>query len=467
MHYRKILVIFTIWTFGITITGCATYTAQTKQTIGMAKDGNLDEALALLEQKNASADKDILYYLEKGELLRMKAAFSDSRDSLLVADEKVRSWEDKAKNDPSKLLGSLGTILVNDSTTVYDGRDYEKVFLSVRLALNHLTLGDWASARVEIKKMHEREAIIRDYRAKELLAAADKVKEKKLQATSFKELDGYPIETLDDPEVRALANSYESAFANYLAGFVYETQGDISLAAPGYRKAAEMQPHIPLIDEGLAGLESRTKAVAKDKLVDTLIIIETGEAPEIQSRSLPVPVPTPNGILLTAMSWPVIMPEISPQRPSDVRLDGQPVKYATLTGVNLMARRALSEEMPGIVARTSVRAISRAIGQYALDNAASRSSGSTSTILSVISLVSKVGSVATEAADTRTWRTLPGYYTVARARLAPGPHTVTISVNGLPTAPVTLDIAEGRYAVTDVRIYGAVAYVANQTRLTH
>ncbi len=35
-----------------------------------------------------------------------------------------------------------------------------------------------------------------------------------------KELNGYPVETLNDPEVLALKNGYQNALSHYLAGFM-------------------------------------------------------------------------------------------------------------------------------------------------------------------------------------------------------------------------------------------------------
>ena len=98
----------------------------------------------------------------------------------------------------AQLLEGAGSLLFNDTTRKYEGRDYEKVMLNLGLALNHLTLNDWDSARIEIKKMHERQALIAEYQSKKLEQAKADAEEKQLKVTSFKELGGYPIETLED-----------------------------------------------------------------------------------------------------------------------------------------------------------------------------------------------------------------------------------------------------------------------------
>jgi uncharacterized protein len=39
------------------------------------------------------------------------------------------------------------------------------------------------------------------------------------QSRGGKELNGYPVETLEDPAVLALKNGYQNALSHYLVGF--------------------------------------------------------------------------------------------------------------------------------------------------------------------------------------------------------------------------------------------------------
>jgi hypothetical protein len=442
----------------VILTGCATgYDKQTASTRDAIKGGNADLALQSLEQQNPSKDKDLLYFMEKGELLRMKGSHESSKEVWLAADEKVREWEDQVKTDPSKLLGEVGSFVLNDTTRRYDGRDYEKVFINVRLALNHLALGDWNAARTEIKKMHEREAIIADFRAKDLDAAKEKAESKGLKTTSFKELNGYPVETLEDPAVASLKNSYESAFANYLAGFVYESLGESSLAATGYRKAIEMRPDQALLEDGLQNLDSRVR-VRTPKLVDTLFVIESGSAPAINSMTLPIilPIPGRSGISLiaTPISWPVIRAADSSIVPSAISVNEKTLPMSLLTNVDQMARRALSDEMPGIIARSSIRAITKGIAQKAIDD----NSGQMGAFGSLLSIAAKIGTMVSEVADERTWRTLPGFFSVARAKLPVGTHTVVLQTpGGVQTRQIQVS---GAYALVSLRTFGPSFYLA-------
>ncbi|MDA8232222.1 MAG: hypothetical protein M0006_12865 [Magnetospirillum sp.] len=445
------------------VAGCAGYSSQTAETVSAAKAGDLSEALALHEKQNASADKDLLYYLEKGELLRLQGNYQASRKSWLMADNRIQAWEDDVRTDPSKVLGDIGSYLVNDTTRRYDGRDYEKVFLNVQIALDHLALGDWNDARTEITKMHEREAVIADYRSKEIDAAMDEARAKGLRTTSYKDLSGYPVETLDDPAVRSLTNSYESAFGNYLAGFVYEALDEPSLAAPGYRKAAEMRPNVPLVDDGLKGLDSRLSAPKTRDDVDTLLVIETGQAPAIHSQTLPIMLPIPGrygmSLVATPVSWPVIWPDPTNGVPSSVTVDGTALPVVMLTDVNAMARRALRDEMPGIIVRSSIRAITRGAVQAGFEQGTQNGNGEAAAIGELIGLITAVASVATEVADERIWRLLPGYYSIARTTLPAGTHRITLTTQyGVESADVPVS---GPYAVVALRLFGPNLYAAS------
>jgi len=441
------------------VAGCATqgYDRKATSTVDAMKSGNAELALQALEQQNPDKDKDLLYFMEKGELLRMKGSYEASKETWLAADEKVRGWEDQVKTDPAKLMGDIGSFVLNDTTRRYDGRDYEKVFINLRLALDHLAIGDWDSARTEIKKMHEREAIIASFRSKELDAAKSSAESKGLKTTSFKELNGYPVETLEDPAVRALKNSYESAFANYLAGFVYEGLGEPSLAAAGYRKAIEMRPGQATLEEGLKGLDGRVRS-RSPKLVDTLIVIESGSAPAISSMTLPIILPIPGrsglSLIATPISWPVIRAADNSVVPASITVDDKPVQVTLLTSVDQMARRALSDEMPGIIARSSIRAITKGVAQKAIDDNA----GSMGAFGSLLSIAAKAGTMLGEVADERTWRTLPGFFSVARVKLAPGMHKIL-----LPTAtgPQLREVGvSGAYAMVSLRTSGPSLYLA-------
>jgi hypothetical protein len=350
----------------LVLSGCATfrsYDAELRQTLSMAASGQVDAAIKTLDKHNKGDEKDLLYYMEMGELQRLGSHYDKSQQVWMSADKKVQEWEAAAKLDPLHVSGSVASYLLNDKLRPYQGQDFEKVMLTTRMAMNFLAKGDFDSARVAIKQTHEREALIADVRSKQYAQVEDQAR-KKGASTSFRELNGYPVATIDTPEVRALRNSYQSAFSHYLAGFIYEALGEPSLAAAGYRQAIELRGSTPLLDEGLAALDQRV-AARDDGRTDVLFAIETGLAPARVSQQFSLPIPVNDRLILISVSFPVLQNQAPDTSVSRLLLNGQDeVPAAKITSVDAMARRALEDEMPGIMLRGFVRSTGKAVAQY-------------------------------------------------------------------------------------------------------
>ena len=441
-HFRPRL----LWvlTLSAALTGCASMQSHDKlasdvQSAG--RTGGIPAALAQLEASAKSEDDKtaLLYNLERGELLRMDRRYEDSTNAFLLADIKVKEWEETAKTNPSKLMGTVGAALISERLKNYEGQDYEKVWLTTRLAMNRVALGDFENARVDIKRTHEREAIIAEFRSKETLAAEEEAKSKGA-AAGGKELNGYPVETLNDPEVLALKNGYQNALSHYLAGFMYEVLGESGLAAPGYRKAIELKPETGVLEEGLRGLDNRTSFTWKrrQRMTDVLFVVEAGDAPARKPKAFTIPVPTGRGMVTASISYPVIEPSKDPLL-TTLSAAGTDLKLEKVVDVNVMARRALKDEMPGMVLRGVTRAIAKGVMQNELQKRGDLVGG----------LIGAVASAATEVADDRMWRMLPGRVYIARGYLPPGEHVVTVNGRALPD-PVKID---GQYALVPLRLY--------------
>ena len=441
-HFRPRL----LWvlTLSAALTGCASMQSHDKlasdvQSAG--RTGGIPAALAQLEASAKSEDDKtaLLYNLERGELLRMDRRYEDSTNAFLLADIKVKEWEETAKTNPSKLMGTVGAALISERLKNYEGQDYEKVWLTTRLAMNRVAVGDFENARVDIKRTHEREAIIAEFRSKETLAAEEEAKSKGA-AAGGKELNGYPVETLNDPEVLALKNGYQNALSHYLAGFMYEVLGESGLAAPGYRKAIELKPETGVLEEGLRGLDNRTSFTWKrrQRMTDVLFVVEAGDAPARKPKAFTIPVPTGRGMVTASISYPVIEPSKDPLL-TTLSAAGTDLKLEKVVDVNVMARRALKDEMPGMVLRGVTRAVAKGVMQNELQKRGGLVGG----------LIGAVASAATEVADDRMWRMLPGRVYIARGYLPPGEHVVTVNGRALPD-PVKID---GQYALVPLRLY--------------
>ena len=114
---------------------------------------------------------------------------------------------------------------------------------------------------------------------------------------------------------------------------------------------------------------------------------------------------------------------------------------APVVDLNVMARRALKDDMPGMV----VRGITRAIAKGVFQDQMNKQGGA------IVGLLATVASVATEQADDRIWRTLPGLVTIARGYVPEGEHK--LQIDGRDSG-VTVKV-QGQYALVPLRVRGS------------
>ena len=433
------------------IAGCAatrSYDFELSGTLNAASVGDVDGAIKRLEANNAQSQKDILYFFERGMLERLRYRYDESQKAWAAAQTYIETADKRLASD---MLRNASSYVVSDKVRVYEAHDYEKVMLLTYMVLNQLALGRYEDARVAIKQTHELEATIEQARAKALTEVQAEAK-KRGATTSFKELNGYPVETIDNPEVNALKNGYQSALSHYLAGFVYESLGESSLAAPGYRLANELQPNRPALEEALRGLDQRVRAVP-DGMVDVLFIVSSGAAPALRSQQFRLPVLVNDASVLIAYSFPLLMPALFDDTPTGIVIGGaQHVPLTPLTNVDLMARRSLKDDMPGIMLRATVRATTTAMLQYQAQHNRSSDAAAAAAIAAF------TATALLQTADDRTWRSLPAQVSIARVRLPPGVHDVTLQSAFSGEQRVRISVS-GRYAVIDFRVLARQLFV--------
>jgi hypothetical protein len=501
---RFFLLLLLLWVMGLN--GCATfrsYHSETQTLVSNLSMGHVDQALAQHEAKTG-ADKDLLYFMEKGELQRLKKHYPEVIATWTEADQRIAQWESEAKVSSAKIGQAVGSVMVNDKLRRYEGEDYEKVMLSTRLALAYLAAGKPEDALVEIKKTWERENLIQSLHEKEIEGAENEAKQKGY-LTKSEDLKGYPIATLNNPDVINLKNGYQNAFSHYLSGFLYEAAGEWSLATASYRTAIELQPALSILKESLLGLDERQKSSANAEVLspatpqlpadnkptdnkskkskkkgkkdeknksmhdatnvpssipaveptasslrvqskdsDVLFVIETGVAPLKKSVSVPLPIPYAG---IVPISFPVLesVPLLTNSADS-IRLPNNTNQRLTLiTSIEHLSRRSLKDHLPSLMVRAAMRAALKGASQAA----AYRQNLLAGLALNALNVV-------TEQADERTWGLLPAEIKIARVKLPEGLSTVKIETSqGLKE--ITVNIS-GKYVVVPIRLIGDFIY---------
>lgn len=429
----------------VQLNGCGAYRnydLELQQTTAPLKNGNIEGALSVIEANNPDPEKDLLYYFEKGAVLSAGGDFAQSQTTWRSAEQMIIERQDTIQTTGDKLLAAMGDhwgSIINDKLRRYDGYDYEKVMLTTQMALNQLALNDFDGARADIKKTHEREALIARQRELEYEKIEEAAKAQGARV-HYRDLQGYPVVMLESPAVIALKNGYQSAFSHYLAGFTYEALGEKDLAAPGYRQAIELRPDVAFFQQALRALDS--PGLKADES-DVLIIVQSGLAPARSSVRVPYPVKLADGQVIVAnISFPVMVPDTSTPPVSQVSIDGRQKKLITVNSITEMSLRTLRDDMPGSIQRTTYRAFLAADVQ-ATDNRRNPSKASYVTHWDTF-----------EHADTRTWRTLPDLTQVVRLRLKKGEHLISLSNTA---APLKIRIDQHRQMI-GLRVLGGQIY---------
>lgn len=451
------------------LVGCATQTQQIKMNDAKEqfKNGDLQNTNAAIQ--SAFKDKNTLYYMELGEVQRLQGPtqIPNSTQNLLAADQLVSRWElttrDKLRRSFS---GTSSYVLSEGVSSEYDPKPYEVSFLSQTLALNHISQGNWGDAMVEAKKMAQREKIIEELIQSKVVAVSKTEQEQQNNRTTrgatsrIQDINGYPINLLDDEDTRSLKNSYQNPAAYYLSGFIHESQGEPSLAAPGYRLAIELRPQVNFFKTSIAKLDSNIANQSKKSFADTLIVIDTGYMPKITPYQISQTFNLGGNPKLITLTFPVIEKSTERYRPTLVQLGDRVASPELVANIDSMARKNLRDEMPSYVLRATSRALVSLAAQYAADQAAqqaarrnnNQNNGSAAIIGAIAGMITGYGLQAINVTDTRHWSTLPAQTYMARMGLPIGPTVLKYTLPSGVTLSQTVNLVGG-YNVVYIRMF--------------
>lgn len=406
------------------LTACAnnpfrSYKSETDNLIYQVNQGRLKPAITKLSQNKT----DIMSHFETGSLYRMDDNYQASTASFNFVSSYINLWLASFHNGKLGAAGdTLQSGLINDKAIDYQVKDYEKVMLSTYLALNNISLKQPDYARIEIKRMYEIEDRIKNYRSVQYAKEQNQLSPKGIptyQQFQAKSARNYNFAYLNSEAVLQLKNSYENAFSHYLAGFIFESLGENSLARPGYLRAFELNPNNRLIQTSINNLDHGNTSMPGS--TNLLVIEEVGHAPQLQSQSFTLPwVQTLNNntcLIALKFSLPKLVPDNLDHMVS-FTLDGkQALTPYFMTDINLMAARYLRDNLPNLFTTNIIRSVR----DYTLQGGACNN-GVTLADLALAGLGQFLNN-----ADERTWVMLPAQIYVARIKLPRGSHVLTVN----------------------------------------
>jgi uncharacterized protein len=408
-----------------------------------AKGEYLRAAEEVRKNEKAYGDKStVLYKLDLGALYHYAGEYDSSNAYLFAAENEIDDLYTESIS--LKVL----SFITNDNVLPYDGEDFERVLINVFLALNYASKGMDEDALVEARKV--------DLKLKDFA----------------KRYEG--------------KNKYrEDAFIRYIAGVLYENEGEINDAFISYKQAFDAYsnytkeydtPAPPFLlddlvrtgtllsfDEDVAqysDLGGKFPDPAQKKNGSILIVTYTGQAPTKVEERPTVSIPDSAGTLHT---FQVALPKFEPRyrhgRTYTVSLRDSDTPTGTQTvlaeNLNAIAAKSLSDRLGLIYLKSGGRALAKFLAAEKAKKDINEGNGSkTKNFFASLAIDLVVG--VSEQADTRGWRTLPAEFQLARISVPPGHHvlSVTSSDGGYVMKSVEVDVTRGKTAfvtVDDIR----------------
>jgi hypothetical protein len=389
----------------IVLPGCATYSVGIAKVEHETSTRNLAGALKSLDELKLDGADRMLYYLNKGTLLRLQGDYAASNQQF----ESAKSLMDYLS--AISVTEQTGSVVVNDTVKAYEGTGNEQLLIYAFKELNYLQSGDVDDAAVEARQFDIKQRLI-----------AGK-----------------------DPSAAYLSG----AFVRYLNGMVYEEAGERDAARIDYSKAVDgYQAQRSITGSGVpaalradldrlenprpqsnftrvknsAGIATQAMDPRNDG--EVVFILHDGLGPTLAESIVRVVNPDPqNGAAVLSVAVPRFVQRPVPVARFELSEGPESASSELVDDVNAIARKSLEDRLPAIAARAVARMVLKNAVARKVKNQ-NRDEGSGALLLSI---VTDVGAIVSERADTRSWSLLPGNILMARLALPPGMHDLRVT----------------------------------------
>lgn len=439
----------------------------------------LSEPMLVAFTKKEKSNDKVLFLMEKARLLQTARQYQASKDAYDAAFAVINEQEGRAKISASRTGLKALSLISNETAIPYLVPDYEKVLAHIYQAVNYIALNDTEGAAVEMRAAQAKQREIELSHTTEEDKATQKADQQSTQQTTEQAPEQANTSTPEqtekyeeafkglDPIVAKVKNTYQNAYAFYMAATLWEALGETNDALVDYKKAYELQPD-PAIKRDIARLE-KGKTVSKSATFPVVVWVEQGLVPNKVPNTLALP--TTNGLINLSFATYDPATYTAPQ-PLDIQMNGksQCTTYA-VSDIGALAVKALKERAMGDMTRQVLRSATK----YAVQ----REVGNRFGFLG--QLAANAYNTASDKADLRAWSTLPSNAQVGRFYLPAGTHQLTIKDGGVEQN-ISVDVAVNQTtilhvmdsgSVLDARVFpitiggGAVAQPNTPTALSH
>ncbi len=364
------------------LSGCAGYSGRVAESRRLYDAGQYELAAQTLKPLVERNDNDrLLYLLDLGAAHHAARNFPEAIKAFREAEKQAGSISH------TSISQEVGSVVTNDDALFYKGEDFEKLLIHVYLAMDYALSGQFEGALVEARKVN---------RKIDMLIAEGQI----------------PYE--------------RNAFAKYLSGVLFESQGEWNSAFVDYRQLRKWNPDTPLLGAALLRMADRLQATQeleefrktypneKDFRLgkgvgEVVVLVEQGRAP--------VKVPSSEMYLV-----PVFIKRSFRKRHAVVRdAADKTVSCAsrTLFDIEETAIKELNAKLAGMIAKK----VASTAAKYAIGAGVAKASDS-----EFAGALTTFFLRATDKADLRSWSSLPATLQVARLALPAGRRDIVLDM---------------------------------------
>jgi len=444
-----------------TLSGCATmqfrdlfsgYAQQMQPVKLQAINGQYEQALQQVPERDISDTNYVLALLEKGRLKHLAGDYKASKHYFSQASGYIDEQKLKAKLQVSKGVQNIGAVLSNDNAITYEVPDYEQSMMHSYQALNYLYLGDHEAALVEIRKANlvQRAALENNF---------DVINDAIASLQDEVELDWQSISTTY-PEMEDVIgeakNGFQNAYTFYMSAVLYEASGELNDAYIDYKKALEIYPENQYLQndvlklatklgmsDDLSKFEKRFGKYKKNNQKNTgqvVVIYEQGLVEERDEMLLRLPVYTSkDDMRFYSISLPVYHKSNQYLPNAQLSIDNEVFNFDQIVKVESLAAQTLKSQLPSLITRQVIRLIAK----EKMRKKMSKEGGDVGNILA------NLYNLTSERADTRSWLTLPQSSKILRSDLSPGHHNLSLKV-GATNKQINVDVKANRITLVNI-----------------
>ena len=406
--------------------------------------------------------------LDQGTYLKFnsKINLKESSNVYLLADKNVDDWEKSSFEIVKKnFVDFIEYLFINLNGDIqYELKPHEITFLNFNLAVNHALMGRYDLSAVEVRKIAKREEAIERINKKIYETVKEQEKfnadlgDEARAIYKIEEIGDYPIEDFKSDKVRHMKNSYQNSSANYFSGFIFEAVGDLSLAAPAYKKAVELNPENSLYKNSLRNLDKKNNKTSNNK-TEVLVIVENGIAPQLSNKRFRFGVPTYRGFRRTNIFLPIINGNSTFNNDNILILANDlKITLETTTEVDAILKRYLKDSMPKYLSAATTRALIQIASKEAFSRSARglRKYDGGATQLIGTALIEKI--MSSSEPSVRTWSSLPSSIQMARFSLDKEKDNI-LKIN-LGSKSETIKVnTDKNYQLISIRVVGDEKYL--------